>query len=280
MTVGLLYSILRLDEKLILQAAEKNHVNILRIDVSKHNFNPSLWKQKVDVVVERCISRTQGLQGVLFFESLGIPVISSSEIAFKCENKFYTSLLLQKNNIPTIPFALVFNESEAKKAVKSLGGYPIVLKPISGSWGRMIDKVNDDDALEALVEHKNFLGSSQHKVLYMQQFIKKPGRDIRVTVVGKEVVCAIYRETDHWITNTARQAVARNCPLDKDLIAICKKVTKVIGEGVLGIDVFETKKGYVINEVNNTAEFKNVQRVTGVDVGEKIIKYAIKQKKL
>lgn len=271
----MLHTTIRGDEKLLLDAAKRQGVNLLVWDARTLIFNPISWKEKVDVILERCISTTVGMHAITFFESLDIPVINNSKIAQICEDKFTTSLALQKHKVPTIPFALVFTEEEAKQAIVDLGGYPVVLKPTGGSWGRLIAKINDTDALEAVIEQKNVLGTPAHKAFYLQQYIEKPGRDIRVTTVGNKVICAIYRETTHWVTNTARGAQALPCPVDSDLEKISLAASQAVGGGVLGIDVFETKQGYVINEVNHTVEFKNVQRVTGVDVAGAIINYCL-----
>lgn len=273
--IAMLHSTIRGDEKLLMQAASAQGVELVVWDVRDLILNPATWNQKVNVILERCISTTMGMHAISFFESLGIPVVNGSAIAHICEDKFATSLKLTEKKVPTIPFAMVFTEEQAKEAITQLGGYPVVLKPSSGSWGRLLAKINDEDALEAVIEQKMTLGTPPHKALYLQQFIKKPGRDIRVTVVGDKVVCAIYRETTHWVTNTARGAEAKTCPVDADLEKISLAAAGAVGKGVFGIDVFETKNGYVINEINHTVEFKNVQRVTGVDVAGAIIRYCV-----
>lgn len=274
--LGLLHNLIRGDEKLLIQAAKKFAVDLSVFDVSDLILDPNK-KFNFDVVLERCVSTIKGMHVVEFFESIGIPAVNSLEIARTCENKFVTSLALFKSKVPTPAFALVFSESEAKKAIEELGGYPVVLKPTSGSWGRLIAKVGDEDALEAILEQKTVLGGPHHHSFYIQKYIGKPGRDIRIHVIGGEVIAAIYRRSNHWITNTARGAEALPCIIDKDLQQVAKKSGRAIGEGVLGIDIFETNEGYVVNEVNHTMEFKNVQRVTGINVAEKIINFCIKK---
>ncbi len=277
MKIAMLHSTIRGDEKLLMDAAHHLNVELSVIDVRTQIFNPITWSDKFDVVLERCVSTTAGMYAIAFFEHLGIPVINNSNVAQICEDKFVTSLALQKSGVATIPFALAFGEGEAKKAIEDIGGYPVVLKPASGSWGRLLAKINDEDALEAVIEQKMILGSPSHKALYIQKYIEKPGRDIRVTMVGNAVICAIYRNAQHWVTNTARGAQAVVCPVDAKLKKISIAASRAVGGGVLGVDVFETDKGYVINEINHTVEFKNVARVTGVDVAGAIINYCIKE---
>lgn len=271
--LGLLHSTIREDEKLIIQEAREKGITLSVIDARYQIFNPDKWKNIFDVILDRCLSTTVGFQATLFFERLGIRVVNSSIISQNCDNKFLTSLLLNEHKVPTIPFALAFTESQAKEAINELGGYPVVIKPVSGSWGRLLAKINDDDALEGIIEQKQVLGSPIQKALYIQKYIIKPGRDIRVAVINNNAICAIYRETKHWITNTARGAEALNCQIDRKLSEICSKASISIGGGILGVDIFETNDGYVVNEINHTMEYKNVQRVTGVNVAAKILEY-------
>lgn len=273
MRVILLHTTIREEEKLIATAAHDLGIELSVLDAREILYHPTGWQDRCDVTLERCVSTTIGMQAILFFESLGIPVVNSYAVAERCENKFWTSLLLIQHGIPTPPFALTFSLEQAKQAVEFLGGYPVVIKPLSGSWGRLLAKANDVDALEGIFEQKHILGSPQQKALYLQKFVDKGGKDIRATVVGDKVLCAIYRQGEHWITNTARGARVEFRPLDKDLTEICLKAAEAVGGGVLGIDLFETGFGYSVNEINHTPEFKNVQRVTGVDVAREIVNY-------
>lgn len=273
--IGLLHTTIRGDEKLLIEAMSRHGVDFETVDVREQIFDPNNHNFDFNVMLERCVSTTKGILAAEFFETLGIPVINSISVARICDNKFLTSHILIKAGIPTPDFSLVFNEEMAKIAVSQVGGYPVVLKPISGSWGRLLAKINDDDALEAVIEQKTTLGGPHHHAFYFQKYIEKPGRDIRINVIGGQVAAAIYRQSNHWITNTARGAVALPCKVDKKLQKIAVKAAEAIGEGIFGIDIFETKDGYMVNEVNHTMEFKNVQRVTGIDVAGKIIEYCI-----
>lgn len=274
-TIGLLHTTIRGDEKLIIAAAQKRNIPLKLIDIRTEIFNPETYTSSFDIALERSISTVKGMYAVEFLESMGIPVINPSHVAKTCEDKFLTSLVLHKVHIPTPKFALVFTIEQAIEAVEQLGGLPVVIKPNLGSWGRLLAKINDMDALEALLEHKDVLGSPQQKAYYIQQYIKKPGRDIRINVVGKKVIAAIYRQSNHWITNTAQGATATHCEIDKDLKKITKQTAEAIGEGILGIDIFETNDGYIVNEVNHTMEFKNVQRVTNIDIAGEMVEYCI-----
>jgi [lysine-biosynthesis-protein LysW]--L-2-aminoadipate ligase len=154
-------------------------------------------------------------------------------------------------------------------------GYPCVVKPATGSWGRLLAKVNDREAAEAVLEHKQVLGSYHHSIFYIQEYIEKQGRDIRSFVVGDECIAAIYRNSGHWITNTARGGVASNCPVTPELGDISLAAAQAVGGGVVAVDLFETDDGLTVNEVNYTMEFKNSIDVTGVNIPAKVVEYAL-----
>lgn len=275
-TIGILHTTIRGDEKFIIEAAKKRNINIELVDVREQIFNRKTYKRNFDVALERCVSTVKGTHATRFFESIGVTIINNSSIAAVCEDKFVTSCLLQKNNVPTPDFAMVFNPEQAVKAIKEMGGFPIVIKPPLGSWGRLLAKVNDIDALEAILEHKDVLGSPQQKSFYIQQYVKKPGRDIRSFVIDGKTICAIYRDSPHWITNTARGGVATNCPVTKEISEISKNASDAVGGGILSLDIFETEDGMQINEINHTTEFKNSEKPTGVSISGAIVDYAIK----
>jgi len=276
-TIALFHSTIRADEKLIIQAAKKRKIKIKLVDIRKEIFNPDTYKVDFELALERSVSTVKGNYAVKFLESLSIPVVNSIALSAICEDKFLTSLTLKQAGISTPDFAMVFDIEGAKQAVEQLGGFPVIVKSPLGSWGRLLAKVNDYDALEALIEHKQVLGSPYQKAFYFQEYVKKPGRDIRAFVMGGETICAIYRDSPHWITNTARGGKASNCPVDKDLSEICQQASEAIGRGILAMDVLETPDGLKINEINHTIEFKNSEKPTGVSISEAVIDYCLEQ---
>jgi [lysine-biosynthesis-protein LysW]--L-2-aminoadipate ligase len=167
---------------------------------------------------------------------------------------------------------VAFTPESALRAIEEIG-YPAVMKPVVGSWGRLLAKINDRDAAEALLEHKEHLGSYYHSIFYIQKYIAKPGRDIRAFVVGDETICAIYRESKHWITNTARGARTQKCPVTPELSDLCLRAAQAVGGGVLAIDLMETPEGLTVHEVNYTVEFRNSLAPTGVNIPAKIMDY-------
>jgi len=235
-------------------------------------------KPDVDVIVERSINHSRALHALKLFESIGVRCVNRSEVSRICGDKIETSVALASHNVPQPEVRVAFTETSALEAIEELG-YPVVLKPAVGSWGRLLSKVNDRDAAETVLEHKSILGSYHHSIFYIQKYVEKAGRDIRSFVVGDECIAAIYRSSEHWITNTARGAVASKCEITNDIAEISLNAAKAVGGGVVAVDLFETNQGLQVNEVNYTMEFKNSIDTTGVNIPGKMADYVIAEAK-
>lgn len=274
--IGFLYTRLRAEEKYLLEELEKRpNVEIVRINDGDHFFDISSVPERVDVLFERSVSYSRGLYISKIYEANGVTVVNNPQVAERCGDKYVTSQLLVQNGIPTPRVLMAFDEASALAAVEAVG-YPAVLKPIVGSWGRLLAKVDNRHMAEALIEHKATLGV-HHQVFYIQEYINKPGRDIRAFVVGEEPIAAIYRTSENWITNTARGGIASNCPLTPELSELCQQTARAIGGGLLAIDVFETESGFAVNEVNHTMEFRNSITTTGVNIPALMVDYVLEQ---
>ncbi|MEK7276242.1 MAG: lysine biosynthesis protein LysX, partial [Chloroflexota bacterium] len=278
MKIGVLLSRVRVEEKWIFEALEKRGLDYDRIDDRVVKFNldsPGEWA-KYDAILERSISFGRGLYATKVLNAWGIPTVNMAAVAETCGDKLATSAALQRASVPQPNVRLAFTPESALAAMEELG-YPVVLKPVIGSWGRMVSKINDRDAAEAILEHREVLGNYQHQIYYIQEFIRKPGRDIRAFVVGDETIAAIYRTSPHWITNTARGGVGSHCPVTPELNAICLAAAQAVGGGVLAIDLLEDPdRGLLINEVNHTMEFHTSVPKTGIDIPGFIVDYAVK----
>jgi [lysine-biosynthesis-protein LysW]--L-2-aminoadipate ligase len=275
MKVGFLHSLLRQDEKLLLeQFAARRNVEIVMVDDRQLGFSLGRRSLEADIILERCINHSRALHALRLFESEGIPCVNTSRVASTCGDKLMTSIALEEHRVPQPEVRVAFTPESALAAIEDMG-YPVVLKPAVGSWGRLLAKVNDRDAAEALLEHKTVLGSYHHSIFYIHRYIEKRGRDIRSFVVGDECIAAIYRWSDHWITNTARGGRAENCPLTPDLVQISLQGARAVGGGIVALDIFETPDGYLVNEVNYTMEFKNSIAPTGVNIPGKIVDYVL-----
>lgn len=275
MKVGIIASRVRVEEKYLLSAFERRGVAVELIDDDELTLPVDGPPLPYDVILERSVSTSRGLYAVRLLETAGNLVINSYHTANTCADKLLTTTALQKAGVPQPRVRVAFTAESALSAIEEIG-YPVVLKPVIGSWGRLLARINDRDAAEAVLEHKEVLGGYQHNIHYIQEFIRKPGRDIRAFVVGDSTICAIYRDSAHWITNTARGGKASNCPVTPELNAVCVRAAEAVGGGVLAVDVLEDPdRGFLINEINHTMEFRNSIAPTGVDIPGCVADYAL-----
>jgi [lysine-biosynthesis-protein LysW]--L-2-aminoadipate ligase len=275
MRIGVLISRIRVEEKLLLEALTARGVAFEVLDDQGLVLDLGRPLSGYDVVLDRCISHSRAVSILRVLNDWGIPTVNTCEVVANCGDKLVTTSLLRRAGIP-IPRTLVaFTPEAALEAIEQVG-YPAVLKPAIGSWGRLLSKVNDREAAEAILEHKAVLGGYPHHVYYIQEYIRKPGRDIRAFVVGDETIAAIYRHSPHWITNTARGGQASRCPVTPELNDLCVRAAQAVGGGVLALDVLEDPdRGYLVNEVNHTTEFRNSIAPTGVDIPGRIVDYVL-----
>jgi [lysine-biosynthesis-protein LysW]--L-2-aminoadipate ligase len=275
--IGLLHSIIRKEEKLLIDAFRNAGVEPVMIDDRKLilDFHGA---PDIDILVERSINHSRALHALRLFESAGIPCINSHHVSQICGDKLLTTAALKDNAVAQPECRVAFTEESALDAIEELG-YPVVLKPAVGSWGRLLSKINDRDAAETVLEHKAVLGSYHHSIFYIQQYIEKKGRDIRSFVVGGECIAAIYRTSDHWITNTARGAQASKCDVTDEVAQISIAAAEAVGGGIVAVDLFESDDGLLVNEVNYTMEFRNSIDTTGIDIPAVVASYVIEQVK-
>ena len=276
--LAILHSRIRVEERLLADELAARSIPFDLIDVREHVFDihdPAPWT-RFDAVLERCISQTHALAAVRCLEAFGVPCLNASSVIDACGDKLTTSLLLARAAVPTPRVRVALGADSALRAVESMG-YPCVLKPTVGSWGRLLGKVNDKDAAEAILEHKFTLGGYQHSVVYVQEYVKKKaGADYRVFVVGDDVLCGIARTSPHWITNTARGGQATVLQITPEIRDLSLRAAKAVGGGILAIDLMEAENGpLMVNEVNHTMEFRNSIAPTGVDIPGRMIDYVV-----
>ena len=275
--LGVLYSRLRVEEKKIFAALEARGLDYERIDDRRISFdldNPEDWL-KYDAVLERSISFARGLYALRVLNAWGIPTVNTARVAEICGDKVATSAVLAEANVPQPRSEVAFTPQSALEAIESMG-YPVVLKPVVGSWGRLLAKINDRDAAEAILEHKATLGSYQHSIFYIQAYVQKPGRDIRAFVIGDRAICAMYRSSEHWITNTARGGEGEVCPITSEIDDLCTRAARAVGGGVLAVDLIEhPQRGLLVNEINHTMEFNTLLPTTGIDIPGMIVDYLL-----
>jgi len=278
MRLAILTSRIRVEERLLIDALRQRAIAFDIVDDGELLLDLShpdeRWRE-YDAVLCRSMSQSRGLAMLHVLEHWGVRVYNPATVTATCNDKLLTTLALLRAGIPTPHTMLAFDSQVAIKGMDMLG-YPVVLKPTSGSWGRLLARINDRDAAEAVLEHRETLGSYQHHIHYIQEYIAKPQRDIRAFVVGERTICAIYRTSEHWVTNTARGAVASNCPVTPELDSLCMRAAHAVGGGILAIDVLEDeRRGLLVNEINATMEFRNSIAPTGVDIPNAMLDYVL-----
>ena len=274
MNVGFLYSQIRTDEKLLLTELRSRGHDILKIDVRKHQFSiqgPPAEFKDLDIVIDRCIAQSQSKFASMFFDSYDISIINDPTVVERCSDKVKTSLLLNSAGIPTPETTIAFSPESALETIEAIG-YPCVLKPVVGSWGRLMAKIDTRAAAEAIVEHKATLGHYEHKVFYIQKFINKPNRDIRVVAVDGTPLAAMTRTSTHWLTNAAKGATVAGYDVPAEVASLVEKASKAVGGGLLGIDLMELEGGgFTVHEINPGTEFKALNECVDIDVPSRII---------
>lgn len=275
MRLAVLLERMRAEEKLLFDEFERRGIAYDRIDLRELSVDLQTKSLDYDAVLERCISHYRSLNAIRVFEVWGIPVVNRYAVAETCGSKVLTTAALEAAGVPQPRTLLAFSPEAALDAIERMG-YPVVLKPPVGSWGRLLARINDRHAAEAIVEHKDVLGSFNHATYYIQEFIEKPGgRDIRSFVVGDETICAIYRTSAHWITNTARGGAASNCPVTPEIDRLSRAAARAVGGGVVAIDILESARGLLVNEVNYGMEFRNSIHTTGVNIPGRVVDYLV-----
>lgn len=277
MKLGLLVSHLRTEEKAILAAAGARGISVARVFDREVYFDLEHRRfPDVDLVFDRSLVHSRAEYTLRLLHSWGIPTVNSFQTTMLCDNKFHTNIAFIEHGVPTLRTLIAYTPESALAAIEELG-YPVVLKPNTGSWGRLLAKINNRSAAEAVLEHKAKLGSFHHSIFYIQEYIKKPGRDIRAFIVGDRVVAASYRNATHWITNTARGATSTHCPVTPEIEGLALRAARAVGGEIMGVDLIETDGGLKVIEINVGAEFHGLMATTDRDIAGEIVNYLVEK---
>ncbi|MBM5804881.1 MAG: lysine biosynthesis protein LysX [Candidatus Verstraetearchaeota archaeon] len=280
--LNILFDHMRWEEKALYTACEKKGVDFSLVDAEKIFFDltsNSKPKEIGDVVVQRCVGHFRGMHATAALESYGVPVINRYSTAELCGNKVLNTLIFKRHGIPTPRTYMAFTVDSTLDALQELG-YPAILKPVVGSWGRLVSLLNDRTSATVALEHREMM-FPLYQIYYAQEMVKRPPRDLRVFVIGDDVPVAIYRviTTDDWRSNTARGGRVERCPVTDELRELALKAANAVGGGVFGVDMMEEDGRLVVHEINSTVEFKNTVPATGVDIPGMIIDYALREAK-
>lgn len=274
--ITVLYDTIRWEEKALLEAGKKKGINIQMLDCKKLALNLDKEPQNYGVVIQRCVSYYRNVHSTAALEGLGVKVINCLNTGIFAGNKLYSHMLLRKHDVPTPAASVAFSKDVALQLMDK-EGYPRIIKPTVGSWGRLISKLNDKDAAEGIMDYREKMYPI-HQIHYLEEFVKRPPRDIRAIMVGDEVVAAIYRKSGNgrWKTNMALGGIAEKCDVSKEMEEICIKAKNAVQGQIVGVDLMESdEKGLLVHEVNNTTEYKNTVRVCNVDIPSRMIDYAL-----
>ncbi|CAI9830892.1 MAG: lysine biosynthesis protein LysX [Nitrosopumilus sp.] len=271
--VAVLHDAVRWEEKALLEAGKRSGIPVRMVDCRELAIAPGTEPPVSGTILQRCVSYYRSIHSTAALEGAGARVINTLEAALLAGNKLFTHVLLRRAGVRTPRAAVAFSAEAAVRAIEGIG-YPAVLKPTVGSWGRMVSRVNDRDAAEGVIEGRESMHPSYH-AHYVEEFVRRPPRDIRAIVVGDEVVAAIYRASENWKTNTALGGRAEPCEVTGELEDVCIRARDAVRGQIVGVDLMEDEeRGLVVHEVNGTTEYKNTVRVCGVDIPTKMLRYA------
>jgi [lysine-biosynthesis-protein LysW]--L-2-aminoadipate ligase len=277
--ICIVFDRLRTEEKMLQKEASELGHDAVMLDAKITQVNTDSKKEDYDfgdVVLERCVSYFRGLHFTASLEFMNVPVLNKFDVANICGNKMFMTLLLKKNNIPTPKTYFSFSSESAAENIEKVG-YPLVIKPLIGSWGRGVMPIKDRDTMDAIFEIRDITDSPHDRIYYLQELIKRPPRDIRVITVGDEPIAAMYRKSSGGFkTNIALGADPELCEITKEMEDMAAKASKAMGGGILGIDMMEDEQnGLVVHEVNNTVEFKGLTRVAKRNIPKEMIEFAL-----
>lgn len=275
-SLTLLYDNIRWEEKAIYESARKRGIDITNVDCKDLILELDGPSYSDKIIIQRCVSYFKSLHSTAALEGLGASVINPLNTSIVCGNKLFTHMKLKNAGIKTPKVITTFSYEAALSAL-DIFGYPTIIKPTIGSWGRLIALLKDKDAAKAVIEDRQHM-FPLYQIYYFEEFVDRPPRDIRAIVIGDTVVAAIYRysENSEWKTNMALGGRAESCPITKELEDICIKSTQAVDGKIVGVDLMESSRdGLLVHEVNNTTEFKNTVRVTGVPIQDMIVDYSL-----
>ena len=276
----ILYDKVRFEEKSIYDRALKKGIKTRMTDAKSITISTDSKRKELalgDVILQRSISHFRGLYLTACIEFLGFSVINKFKVGETCGNKLLTSLTLAKHKVPTPKTHFAYSAGAAMDVINRTG-FPVVLKPIVGSWGRGVYPLRDEEVANMIIEMREENDNPLGRIYYIQEMVQRPPRDLRCIVVGDEVIAAVYRYSaeNEWRTNVARGGKAENAPITNELEEIAMRAARAVGGGVLGVDLMEDKqRGLLVHEINNTVEFRGASNVSSTDIASAIIDYSI-----
>lgn len=267
-----------MEEKLLFRALERRGVRYEAVDTRSLAVCLDEPRLPYRGALSREISHYRAYYAACLLEHAGVPVVNPSKTIRTCGDKLLTTLALRSSGLPTPPVMITLTPAAALSNLPAFG-YPSVIKPLTGSWGRLAARLTDGEVAEAVLEHRAALPGAHSQITYLQRYVDKPGRDIRGLVAGDDVLGAIYRTSSQWRTSTARESSAVSpCPVGEELRKLLLATAAAIGPGVYGIDILEDREGALyVNEVNHTPEFHGAMGVLGNALVDRYLDFVLAQ---
>jgi [lysine-biosynthesis-protein LysW]--L-2-aminoadipate ligase len=279
--LSIIYDKVRFEEKALYEKTQSKGIKSQIVDAKTIAIGTDSKKNNFmlgDIILQRTVSHYRGLYLSASLEFLDFKVINRFKVSETCGNKLMTSIALAKNNIPTPKTQFAFSAESALETIRKTG-FPLVLKPIVGSWGRGIFPLRDYETVSMILEMREEDDSPLSRIYYVQEMIDRPPRDIRCIVIGDQAITAIYRYSaqSEWRTNVARGGKVELAPITKEVEDLALKTAEAVGGGILGVDMMEDKnRGLVVHEVNSTVEFRGAASVSKADIPGAMIDYAVR----
>jgi len=283
MRLSILYDRLRWEEKALAEEVKKMELPVELVDAKAYPLE-LVGDSRIDqifgeVVLQRCMSHIRGLYYAAILEKERL-VVNSFSVLMTTSNKLLTTLALDRAGVPTPRTAAAFSLESALEQADRMG-YPLVIKPLIGSWGKMVACLRDRREAEALFETREMLHEPLQQIYYLQEYVHRPPRDIRAVVIGDRILTTIYRyqPDGDWRTNVARGGYAEVASLDSEQKELILKAAEAVGGGVLGVDAMESDRGLLVHEINGSVEFKGAASVSTVNIPKAIAEYALEKAK-
>jgi [lysine-biosynthesis-protein LysW]--L-2-aminoadipate ligase len=273
--LALLTSRVRTEERQIIAALERRGVGYEQVDT--RTLHGTSADRRWPVVLNREIGSIRARYAAWTLEAEGSRVLNSAHAIDLCADKWRTSLALRTAGLPTPRTAIAMTPEATLAALDELG-YPAVLKPVTGSWGRLVTRLGTRAEAVTVLEYVAALTGPQAHLGYVQSLIPPEGRQIRVIVVGGEAVGASHQLSEGWRTNVARGGRSIRCELSPDLAKLAVSAADSVGAELAGVDLIEDPDGRpLVLEVNSGVEFCGFQLALGgvVDSADRIVEYTM-----
>ena len=207
------------------------------------------------------------------FERMGVPVINSSDAIDNVKDKLYTHQILAQSNLD-IPKTMLLRYPIDIDFVEKNIGFPVIVKKISGSYGRGVFLCEDKKQLNQLVTMAELTKKSYDIIL--QEFIKDTwGKDLRVFVVNDKVVGCMMRQAtdDDFRANITRGGEGFPYEVNEQIEWLSSESSKALGLDIAGVDLLFQNGGYKICEVNSNPGFEGMENFTKKNIAKEIVSF-------